>query len=110
MANMEQVRLIAALKDKGLHEVADHMMHLFERQDDVDKKVEAIQRCMDDIKKAFPKEDPYGHRLYHEKVIRQREAMDEVRWSVKADLYQKAAWIVIGLIVAGIGLKFGIGL
>jgi hypothetical protein len=110
MANMEQVRLISALKDKDFDKVAEHMMYLFERQDDVDKRVEALQRQMDDAIKAFPKEDICGHRLYHEKVIRQHLAREEVRQSVKTDMYQKVAWVVIGLIVTGAGLKFGIGL
>ena len=71
-----------------------------------------IKLCVSSIKSAFPEGDLDGHRKYHEAKIKAAVAEEAFWTDLKLDVAKKGAWsvliILIGLVVLGIGAKFGI--
>lgn len=78
----------------------------------IEAKLVEIQNCVVTIKKAFPDGDIDGHRKYHEAKIRAAVAEEAFWTDLKLDVAKKGAWgvllVLIGLVMLGIGAKFGI--
>lgn len=113
MSQLEQVNLVAALKEKGLDDVAKHtfaVVHdLDTRMARVMHDVEILQAEMEELAKAFPDADIHGHRLYHQRLIRQSFADESVRSSIKADLLTKMVLFAVAAVAAVMGIKIGFG-
>ena len=101
--------LISALNKAGLDDIAENILMLYQAQDDMNTKLNELTRIVEDLHKAFPSNDTYGHRLYHEKMIRDHISKEEISRSVKTDMITKFVWIAIGLIVTALGVKLSLG-
>lgn len=62
--------------------------------------------------RAFPNEDPTAHRLYHEATMRAAEEQEKFWRELRMDIAKKSIWgvitILVGLILAGVTVKFGV--
>ena len=68
----------------------------------------------DKVMSAFPNEDPFKHRMYHESVMRAAEAQERFWNELRLDVAKKSAWgvmlLLLGLMLAGLALKTGLGI
>lgn len=78
----------------------------------IETQLSDIKVCVASIKTAFPEGDIDGHRKYHEARIKAAVAEEAFWKDLKLDVAKKGAWglllIIIGLVMVGIGAKFGI--
>lgn len=78
---------------------------------DVGHKIEEVLRALDEIKEAFP-DGVAKHRAAHEAMIAVKSAEEQFWRELKLDLAKKGTWgllvILLGLVLAGLALKFGI--
>jgi hypothetical protein len=113
MSQLDQVNLVASLKDKGLDDVARHTFSVVHDMDQriirIMRELETLRKEMDEVAKAFPDADIHGHRLYHQKLIRESFAEENIKSSVKADIITKIILFAVAAIAAVLGLKIGLG-
>lgn len=79
----------------------------------VGHKIDEVLRELADIKEAFP-DGIARHRAAHEAMIHAKHAEEDFYRELKLDLVKKGTWgllvLVIGLIVLGLSVKFGIAI
>lgn len=118
-AAFSKVELVAKLREKGLVEIAESVFEVIHHNDEnignVKDDVRMLKQALidieceiEDLKKGFPDENIYGHRLYHEKQIRAHLSDEKVKSDLKKDMIMKMIMFVVGLVVAGIAAKYGI--
>lgn len=82
--------------------------HRKEFMDHAQEEKNHVERFM----KAFPDDDPVGHRQYHEAVMRAAEAQERFWSELRLDIAKKSFWglivLVCGLLLAGGAVKLGI--
>lgn len=86
-------------------EFRDHVEHF-------DKHAEEESARVERFIKAFPNDDPAGHRQYHEAVIRAAEEQEKFWRELRLDVAKKSIWgvvtILVGLALTGVAVKFGV--
>lgn len=126
-----EIALIAALKEKGLDDVADQLLLVL---DDREKRLKALEaKILEDVsryeaasralshftelelkhytelKAAFPDADLSGHRMYHEKLIKSAEAQEQFWITMKAEMLKKgffwATIAILGMLAVGFQVK-----
>lgn len=84
----------------------------------INMRLDEIMAELKNIRGAFPSgpdgvADIYGHRNYHEAKIRAAKAEESFWTELRLELAKKGAWalilVLLGLIVAGVAAKLGIG-
>lgn len=89
-----------------------------QRTPSIEERLDEILQELHSLKTAFPngpegEADLIGHRRYHEAKIAAAEAEKAFWQELKLDLAKKGAWgillIIVGLIVAGLMAKLGLG-
>ena len=111
MAEIDKVRLISSLKEcnSELSELAFLVIHDMDLEIKTMKAtVDKLEKSINEIENAFANGDIHGHRLYHERLIRNSFANESVKASVKTDLVQKAIYFTIAAVLAFVGIKIGI--
>lgn len=86
-------------------------------KDELDIRIDMLERDVTNIKRAFPKSsigeiDYMGHREHHEHVISAARSQQKFWDELRSDLIRKGTWVVI-LIVLGLmanGILFKLGL
>lgn len=61
----------------------------------VEGKVNVLIERVDDLAKGFPNNDPDGHRLYHDAVIKRMEARTRFYEALRAELAKQGLWSLI---------------
>lgn len=96
----------------------DHgTLHESRREHSVEEKLDMILAELKDMRHAFPRTedgevDFVGHRSAHEAMIRSAQAQTEFWQELKLDVAKKGVIgllaVIVGLILAGIGIKTGV--
>lgn len=126
-----EIALIAALKQKGLDDVADQLLLVLDNREKrlktiEDKIFEDINRYeaaslalnhftelelkhYTELKAAFPDADLSGHRMYHEKLIKSAEAQEAFWLTMKTEMFKKgffwATVAILGMLAVGFQVK-----
>jgi hypothetical protein len=62
----------------------------------MDVKFAQLQKHISD---AFPNGDPHGHRMYHEKSIRDADAWSRIKGDVLSKFLTSGLWVAIGYLI-----------
>lgn len=123
MSEISEFKLISAIRDKNFDQIAESAMIVLEERSEMMKqlagqhvtlleKLERLTTAIEEFEKGFPDGDIRGHRLYHERLIRNVMAQEDFWNGLKSDLAKKGLWavllIVVGLIIAGLSAKIGL--
>ena len=123
MSEISEFKLISAIRDQNFDQIAESAMIVLEERAEMMKqlanqhvtlleKLERLTQAIEEFEKGFPQGDIHGHRLYHERLIRNVVAKEDFWNGLKSDLAKKGLWAVllvtVGLIVAGLGAKIGL--
>ena len=68
--------------------------HAENRTDTADFKRE-VREKLDELRSAFPDEDPEGHRRFHDALIAESEARKAFWSDLRARLLEKGIWAVV---------------
>lgn len=83
----------------------------------IEEQLNTIIAELKSIKSAFPEDefgqvDVTGHRRYHEEMLAAAKAQTEFWRELKLDVAKKGVWgliiVIIGLVLSGIAVKFGV--
>jgi len=123
MTDLDEFKLIAAIKDKDFDAIAEHTLIILENRSEmmsqlasqhvsILERIDKLAETVKEFEKGFPDGDVHGHRIYHERLIRNVAAQENFWNGLKSDLATKGLWavilVVVGLIVSGVGVKMGI--
>lgn len=79
----------------------------------IEKDIKVLTERVDDLARGFPNEDPDGHRLYHDAVIKRMEARTRFYEALRAELAKQGVWSLIvfigGAIIYYVRAKFAGG-
>lgn len=75
-----------------------------------ERHIQEEATLMSNFLKAYPNEDPVAHRQYHEAVMRAAEEQEKFWRELRIDVAKKSIWglitILVGLVLAGVAVKF----
>lgn len=68
----------------------------------IEKDIKVLTDRVDDLARGFPNDDPDGHRLYHDAVIKRIEARTRLYETLCAELAKQGLWSLIVFIVGAV--------
>lgn len=79
--------------------------HAENRSDTADFKRE-VREGLDELRKAFPGEDPEGHRRFHEALIAESAARKAFWSDLRGRLLEKGIWAVVVFVAGAVWFYF----
>jgi len=79
--------------------------HLIDVISELNDRLIKVEKEIECVQEAFPNKDPSGHRLYHERMIRQFISDENMKATVKTDLVQKAIMVLLAIVAAYFGFN-----